>query len=128
MDPFWKDIYDGVKDRRYGKLFFSTILIAGASTLFLALLSKNMDPGVWDGLGVFLVPVVLVVAAAVCWRWIRENRRRRQEQLKYDALSRDELAKARSKLKKQMKLPAIKPERRASRRAPVRPPDINLKY
>jgi hypothetical protein len=62
------------------------------------------------------------------WRWIRYRRKCRQEQLKYAALSRDELAKARSKLKSQMKPMKIKTSARPARRPVPRTPDTNIKY
>ena len=63
------------------------------------------------GIGIFFI-------AFSYWR-IRRMRKRRQERLKYATLSRDELAKARSKLRNSMS---------PARQAEVNMPDIDLKY
>jgi hypothetical protein len=129
MDPFWSHIYDDCKDRRYGRLFLVTILIACGLLLPVAALSANLSRDELQEIGLALLPGIALVTAALVWRWIRYGRKSRQERLKYSNLSRDELAKARSKLKNQMKLVKFKTETRSARRAMTpRKPDTNLKY
>lgn len=119
MKPIWEEFYDSTKDRRYGLLFFSALLmflgvaalggmtyaIAGADTFGEAV--HSMLPAV----GIFLV--------VLNWQLISRARRRREEKLKFDALSRDELAKARSKLRNGT---------RPIRPVDFREPDTDLKY
>ena len=80
MSPFWNNLYDGFKDRRYAALF-----------LF--------------ALGALVLSPVLLPAMALCGlsrgvsalRHARENRRNKW---RHAPLSRDELRVARSKLMK----------------------------
>jgi len=74
------------------------------------------------------LPVVILTIIITCWRWIQLERGYRKDRLKFAHLSRDELAKARSKLKNKMKPASFKTQTKSSRRAPPRAPDINLKY
>jgi hypothetical protein len=128
MNPFWNNIYDDAKDRRYGTLFFVVILVLLGLGAIAGALRANFDPeelreiflGLGSGLG--------MVTVAFIWRWIRAARRNRRERLKYSSLSRDELAKARSKLKARMKIDPPKSQTRAARRATERRPDTYLKY
>jgi len=119
MKSFWEESYDSVKDRRYGMLFFATLLVFFGTIILgaaiYALMSANdlqqfIVPAL-PGIGIFLI--------ALSWWGIRRMRKRRQETLKYAALSRNELANARSKLKNNTK---------PMRRAAPRPPEIDLKY
>lgn len=126
MDSFWKDIYDGGKDRRYGRLFFSTVLIAGGLTFLIATAAQNLTADQWKKIAAASLPAVFLAAAALGWIWIRDERRRRLDRLKYDALSRDEMAKARSKLKSPG--PSVLKQRRSFRRTTLRKMDTNLKY
>jgi hypothetical protein len=128
MNSFWSNIYDDCKDRRYGTLFFITLLIVcGLVSLALAIrLCLGSDQ--LHEVGLALLPGLALVLAALVWRWIRYGRKRRQERLKYAFLSRDELAKARSKLKSQMKPMKSKTPARPGRRPAPRPPDTNIKY
>jgi hypothetical protein len=124
MNSFWQNIYDDCKDRRYGNLFFASFFIAlglaGAVAAIGAITGSNNGPEIL----LALVPGVIVFAAGLAWRCYR-GRKRREEALKYANLSRDELAKARSKLKRQMNFKATtKPARRVTPRSP----DTYLKY
>ena len=119
MKSFWEESYDNAKDRRYGLLFFAALLVFFGAVILggaaYAIMGTNgfqqfVLPAL-PGIGIFLIVLS-------CW-CIRRMRKRRQEQLKYAALSRDELAKARSKLRNQ-----TKPMRPVAPRAP----DIDLKY
>lgn len=133
MDPFWQNAYDEDKDRRYGALFFSALLGCFLSVAVAAVIAAITGSRYSDD----LLPAMLVVLAIITivlfiyvWRWAR-GLRDRKERLKYSSLSRDELAKARTKLKKQMmstKPMTFKRETRPARRPPPRPVDTDLKY
>jgi hypothetical protein len=119
MKSFWEEIYDSAKDRRYGFLFFATLLVFFGAVILGGVAYAIMGE---NGFQQFVVPALpgigIFFIAFSYWR-IRRMRKRRQERLKYATLSRDELAKARSKLRNK-----TKPMRRAALRAP----DIDLKY
>ena len=144
MDPFWKDIYDDGKDRRYGGLFMAVLLFlfVGLPLLVLGLsyigelLPNFMDaivgyPNVNRftfvcvvvGGGLSLIAIVLFAR-----RWVRFGRKARQERLKYSNLSRDELMKARSKLKNNMNPVKFRAVERPGKRPALRAPDTDLKY
>jgi uncharacterized membrane protein YqjE len=130
MNSFWQDAYDESKDKRYGALFFVTLLVIFGSLGILGLFAAIADSEYADD----LVPALIVCAAIfavalVCTvaNWIR-GRKYRKEALKYSTLSRDELAKARSKLKTRMQPVTFRKETRPPRRPPPRKPDTDLKY
>jgi hypothetical protein len=124
MHPFWDNLYDDLKDRRYGMLFFGSLLAVLLSLGVLGALDAAWGTHYGPEILIALVPGIIILIIVWIWRWVR-GRKQREEAMKYANLSRDELAKARSKLKRQMnfKVPA-KPARRAA----PRPPDTNLKY
>ena len=130
MNPFWDNIYDDAKDRRYGALFFTTLLGCFLSLLIGALVAAIKQSDFLDEYGQVLLLVGGIPALLLIWSVIKWGRARkwRQEHLKYSALSRDELAKARSKLKYQMKPAGFKRQLTSAKRVPPRAPDINLKY
>ena len=80
MNPFWNNVYDSFKDRRYAALFLFAL---GAFVLSPVLLPVMALYGLWRGMSAF--------------RQARENRRNKW---RYAPLSRDELRVARSKLVK----------------------------
>jgi hypothetical protein len=127
MYPFWSNIYDDVKDRRYGALFFSTLLALFVSLGILALIGALTNGvGLVPAFIVFAIPcaVACVCAVSNCVRaW-----KHRDGSLNSSTLSRDELAKARSKLKKETKAAAFRTERRRTRLVITRVPDTDLKY
>ena len=99
MSPFWGNLYDTFKDRRYAALFL------------VALFGLALSP--------VLVPVLAIYGlsrAAGAWARSRENRRNRWRRA---PLSRDELRVARSKLRSGSPL-VLRPVERV--------PDVNLKY
>lgn len=119
MESFRENSYDRNKDRRYGLLFLAALLIfLGTATLGLmihGIAGANSFPE-------FVLPAlpgVIVVLAALAWRAVCHARRNRRLRSKYGSLSRDELLKARSKLKTGLK-----------RVQPPAPsvPDTDLKY
>ncbi len=128
MNSFWGNIYDDVKDRRYGTLFFATFFISLGIVLLIVLLSFNFNSEQMREIAMVSLPVVILTIIITCWRWLQLERKYRKDRLKFAHLSRDELAKARSKLKKQMKPASYKVQAKSSRRPPPRAPDINLKY
>jgi uncharacterized membrane protein YqjE len=127
MYPFWSNIYDEVKDRRYGALFFSTLLTLFVSLGIMALIGALTNGvGLVPALFLFAIPfaVAMVCAVSSCiraWKY-------RDGSLNSSTLSRDELAKARSKLKKETKAAAFRTERRPARLVINRVPDTDLKY
>jgi membrane protein implicated in regulation of membrane protease activity len=130
MNSFWTKIYDDCKDRRYGALFLVTVFICWGLLIAGMAISAITGSNHLQEFLMALAPGIIIFAVAAVasgWRWIR-GRKRRREQLKYSALSRDELAKARSKLKNQMKPIKIKEQTKPAGRAVSRAPDTNLKY
>jgi hypothetical protein len=119
MKSFWEESYDSAKDRRYGMLFFATLLVLFGAIILGAAIYGIMGADIFREFVLPTLPGVAIFLFALGWWCIRRMRKRRQERLKYAALSRDELAKARSKLKNN-----AKPMRRAAPRAP----DIDLEY
>jgi choline-glycine betaine transporter len=127
MHPFWSQIYDQGKDRRYGALFFSTLVMLFGSLGVIALLSTMTNSaGLVPALILFAVPfsVVLVCMVSNCVRGLK----RRDETGNCSTLSRDELAKARSKLKKETKAAAFRTGRKPAQLVMNRVPDTYLKY
>lgn len=119
MKSFWEESYDSVKDRRYGLLFFATLLVLFVAVILGVAVYAIMGANGFQQFAMPALPGIGIFLIALSWWCIRRIRKRRQEQLQYAALSRDELAKARSKLRNR-----TKPMRRAAPRAP----DIDLKY
>src|SRR5947208_3443329 len=98
MNSFWGTIYDAVKDRRYGMLFFCTFF--GLIGLFLLTLIAGTITEV-NVLQDHFLEIMMGMAAFVLglgWHWVRRAKKQRRERLRFAALSRDELDKARSKL------------------------------
>src|SRR5215469_2402125 len=124
MYPFWSNIYDDAKDRRYGALFFSTLLALFVSLGIMALIGALTNGvGLVPALFLFAIPfaVAMVCAVSNCVRaW-----KHRDGSLNSSALSRDELAKARSKLKKETKAAAFRIERKPPRLVMNRVPDTD---
>jgi hypothetical protein len=99
MNFFWSNVFEYFKDRRFAAVFFGTLaalfgaMIAGA-ILYQVICAYELQeylPDFLPGAGVFL----LVWAGL----GIRRMRARRLDGYKSSPLSRDELSKARSKLK-----------------------------
>ncbi|HTR43239.1 MAG TPA: hypothetical protein VMH87_16620 [Pseudomonadales bacterium] len=130
MYPFWSNIYDDVKDRRYGALFFSTLMMLSGSLAVIGVICAMTNSAYADVLLPLAVTVMAIFALALAWRtwtWAR-GWNRPEEQLKSPKLSRDEVSKARSKLKKETKAAAFRIQRRPARMAITRVPDTDLKY
>ncbi len=103
MNSIWGNLYDKAKDRRYGVLFFSS-LIAVLIVFFLGVLLYNILGGIdfgWFDLQAHfleLVPGIIILMVALAWRGIRRARAQRGKRFRREELSRDEIRKARSKL------------------------------
>jgi len=80
MSPFWNNLYDSFKDRRYAALFLFGIFAIALSPILLPVMALY---GLSRGVSAF-----------------RRARAYRRNKWKYAALSRDELRVARSKLVK----------------------------
>ena len=119
MKSFWEESYDSAKDRRYGILFFSTLLVFVGALVLGGVICGIVDPNSFREFVLPVLPCAGVFLIALTWWGIRRARKRRRERLKYAALSRDELAKARSKLRN---------EKMPMRQAAPSAPDIDLKY
>ena len=130
MKTFWEDAYDDAKDRRYGVLFIAALLISLAALTIFAIIGALMNsPYAGDAAPALVVCIITLAVALVCAiaNWIR-GRKQREEALKFSMLSRDELAKARSKLKTRMQPVRFRRESRLPRRPSPRRPDTDLKY
>ena len=109
MNSIWNSLYDRAKDRRYGVLFFSSLVgvfivfLLGARTYQIL---GGMDFGAFDLQAHFLelVPGIVIVIAALAWRGVRRARAQHGKRFRREELSRDEIRKARSKLMNQTKI------------------------
>jgi hypothetical protein len=119
MNSIWNNLYDRVKDRRYGTFFFISLAVFLGTFIFGSMIYT--DTGAKNLLEFFMpaLPGIGILLVALSWRIIRRARTRWRERLKYPPLSRDEIRKARSKLRN---------EKRPMRQAAPRAPDIDLKY
>jgi hypothetical protein len=135
---FWNNIYDDAKDRRYATLFVTTCLFAiGLITLIIVPLTEmvaNLRDVVTGYpksseipvICLFLLAGVLFSAAVVLGQ--RRGRKTHCGQIKCSRLSRDELLKARLKLKRQMQPVKSRAVERPRKLLAPRAPDIDLKY
>jgi hypothetical protein len=144
MDPFWDNLYDDAKDKRYGMLFFISCLLAIGMPFLLGALYLNLSLPQWfpqsiaDFIGTadtfefvclgMAASLILVASVLFVRRWIRDGKKARQHRLKYSNLSRDELLKARSKLRNQTKPVKFRLVERPAKRAAPRAPDTDLRY
>ncbi|HZI32036.1 MAG TPA: hypothetical protein VFF11_06825 [Candidatus Binatia bacterium] len=93
MNYFWSNVFEYFKDRRLGAVFFAALAMVIGLILLGAVFGNFQQawPIIFTGLGILLLVLI--------WRGIRRARSFRSNRYKPSALSRDELAKARSKLK-----------------------------
>ena len=99
MNYFWGNLFDYFKERRLGAVFFGTLLVFIAAMVGGVMVYQTAGgfnllqywPFALVGTGLLLL--------ALIWRGIRQTRTRRLNRYKSSPLSRDERAKARSKLK-----------------------------
>lgn len=131
MDPYWENIYDSRKDRDYGRLFLSTFLAVLGSLILAALIcgirgADNFQaylPELWSAFAIFTA-----ISTWMVWRWIRFELKCRKERLKHSKLSRDEVAKARLKLRTGAYPATFRRQRKPARTVLRRLPDTDLKY
>lgn len=103
MNSIWSNLYDKFKDRRYGVLFFSSLIVVFVTFLlgaFLYNILGGIDFSRFNLQAHFLqlLPGFLILMVALIWRAIRRARMRRGKRFRREELSRDEIRKARSKL------------------------------
>ena len=119
MKSFLAESYDGAKDRRYGVLFFGTLLGFVGAVVLGGIIYSIIGADNFKNYVVPALPGIAILLVLSGWMSVRRAWKRRRERLENAALSRDELAKARSKLRTSMSPP---------RQAEVNMPDIDLKY
>lgn len=134
MDRFWNNIYDDSKDRRYATLFVTTCLfVIGLLSLIIVPATEifaNMRdvvsgyPSEIPVISLFVLASLLLSAAVI----LRRARKSRGGHFKYSRLSRDELLKARLKLKRQMQPVRFRALQRTQKPLLLKAPDIDLKY
>ena len=96
MNPFWS-MYDSFKDRRYGGLFLTSLVVFFLGLLIFGTVICTLNLQEYFP---YALPGVGLLAVAWIWRVVRRTRAGRRERLRYLPLSRDELRVARSKLVK----------------------------
>ncbi len=138
MNSFWNNIYDDAKDRRYGTLFVATCLFVIGLLPLIIVPFGDLFASLMDALSGYLdfnrLPVIcllvlsfgLFTAALILGR--RRGHKSRRERFKYSNLSRDELLKARLKLKRQTQTVKFRAVERARKPLALRAPDIDLRY
>jgi len=138
MDSFWNNVYDDSKDRRYATLFVTTCLfVIGLLMLIIVPLSEMFanvrevvrgypDDSEFPVICLFVLAGVLFLTAMILGQ--RRSRKSRCGQFKCSRLSRDELFKARLKLKRQMQPVRFRAAERPRKPLAPRAPDVDLKY
>ncbi len=119
MHSIWDNLYDNVKDRRYGVLFLSALL----AFFGLLIMAAFIEALLWEfGMQQYYLealPGIGILGLAWGFLKFRQARTRSREKLRRGPLSRDELRVARSKLQNGS-IPIVRP-------APQNP-DTDLKY
>jgi len=94
MNFFWGNVFEYFKDRRLGSVFFGALAVVLAGLVLMAVFYKILLEN-WRLVlsGISLLLLALIWCSWRQLRWMRLNR------YKSSPLSRDEKAKARSKLK-----------------------------
>ncbi|MGH7980438.1 MAG: hypothetical protein ACREE6_13765 [Limisphaerales bacterium] len=143
MHPFWNNIYDEAKDRRYGTLFVISFLVVVGLPFLVWMLGGNhflvylpqwfvegpVSSKKFQVICLALAAVLFVGAIGLFWRqWLKIGRKARQERAKYTRLSRDELFKARSKLESRTTPVKFRAVQRPAKSAGPRRPDTDLRY
>lgn len=140
MDPFWNNIYDDVKDRRYGGLFMATLFVGlpllalslgiagGIFAELMDIFAGYPDISAFQFLLLVLLAGLALLAMVLLWRGLRIAHKSRRHRLEFSNLSRDELLKARLKLKGQMQPVKFRVVQRPAKRAAPPVADTDLKY
>jgi cobalamin biosynthesis protein CobD/CbiB len=100
MNFFWDNVFEYFKERRLAALFFGTLGIFFAGLLLLTVFYQTTSGLDWLSDWPLVVPGLALLLAALIWRAIRLTRMRKLNRYQSSPLSRDELAKARSKLRR----------------------------
>lgn len=98
MNYFWCNVLDYLKDRRFGSVFFATLLaLSGVAAIIFVLFQLVVAAGLQEYL-VYAPPLFGLACFVWLGRSIARARARRRDRYKSSPLSRDDLNKARSKL------------------------------
>ena len=103
MNSVWDNLYDRLKDRRYGALFLACLLASFGLLILTAIGEAIVNQPELQWYFLRALPGVGLLAVAWVFLALRVARRRWRERPKYPPLSRDELRVARSKLMKDRK-------------------------
>lgn len=101
MNYFWGNVFEYFKERRYAAVFFGTLAglvaaLAAGVVLYQIADAFELLPYWPDALAAIASWLLFMT-----WRGIQRGRTERRNRYKISPLSRDELAKARSKLMRQ---------------------------
>jgi len=98
MNYFWGNVFDYFKDRRVAGVFFATLLVLGGVFVAAVVAWRVICANGWQGYMVYALPGLGLLLVAWGWQGIRQWRAYQKIRYRSSPLSRDELAKARSKL------------------------------
>jgi uncharacterized membrane protein YqjE len=99
MNFFWDNVFDYFKDRRYGAIFFGSLALLFAVFGLGTVLFQVLDAYALRDYLIYALPAAGGLFLIWIFCGIRRLRRRRWDRYKSSPLSRDELSKARSKLR-----------------------------
>ena len=100
MNSIWINLYDKFKDRRYGALFFVSLMSVFGLLLLGVIVEQIVGPANLREYFLQALSGVGILIVALIWRTIRRARAQRGKKFQREELSRDEVCKARSKLMK----------------------------
>jgi hypothetical protein len=100
MNFLWDNIFEYWKERRYALLFVTSMFMVFALLLIACIVGELLQNQSSKEKAVYILPGVLVVLGVWAWGFIGRFRRRGDNRYEPSPLSRDELHKARSKLRK----------------------------
>ena len=100
MNSIWSNLYDKFKDRRYGALFFVSLMSVFGLLLLAVILEQIIGPANVQEYFLQALPGIGILVVALIWRMVRRSRSQRAIKFRREELSRDEVCKARSKLVK----------------------------
>jgi hypothetical protein len=100
MDYFWGNLFEYFKERRTAGVFFGTLMVFLGAIILGVIIYQSTDVSHWLSDWPLILPGLVLLLSALLWRWFRRRRARRLNRYKSSPLSRDEWAKARSKLAK----------------------------
>lgn len=100
MNFLWDNIFEYWKERRYAFLFVTSMFMLFALLIIACVVGELLRNESFQEEAVYILPGVLVILGAWVLGFIRRFRRRGNNRYEPSPLSRDELHKARSKLRK----------------------------